>query len=133
MEHTEAGADNVVVLLEVLVAARLVVPDIAGVQPLLSVWMRDSRIPAIWTAQMEQVGLIAFEDAVNDLGIVVEVGCEPLVEVAHLEQEGQAVPLVGKEDRLDVVVEQLAGVQSAAALSPPAQQLWHFLTQHPPL
>lgn len=125
MEHTEAGAGNVVVLLEVLVAARLVVLDIAGVQPLLSVWMGDSRIPAIWTAQMEQAGLIAFEDAVNDLGIAGEVGYEPLVEVEHLEQEGQAVPLVGKEDRPDVVVEQLA-----AALSPPAQHL-HFLTQHP--
>lgn len=130
MEHTEAGAGNVAVLLEVLVAARLVVLDIAGVQPLLSVWMGDSRIPAIWSAQMEQVRLIAFEDAVNGLGIAAEVGCEPLVEVAHLEQEGQAVPLVGKEDRPDVVVEQLAGAQSAAALSPPAQH-WHFLTQHP--
>lgn len=75
MEHTEAGADNVVVLLEVLVAAKLVVLDIAGVQPLLSVWMGDSRIPAIWLAQMEQVRLIAFEDAVNDLGIAAEVGC----------------------------------------------------------
>lgn len=75
MEHTEAGADNVVVLLEVLVAAKLVVLDIAGVQPLLSVWMGDSRIPAIWSAQMEQVRLIAFEDAVNDLGIAAEVGC----------------------------------------------------------
>lgn len=49
------------------------------------------------------------------------------MEGAHLEQEGQAVPLVGKEDRPDVVVEQLAGAQAAAALSPPAQH-WHFLT-----
>lgn len=87
MEHTEAGGDNAVVLLDVLVAAWLVVLGIAGVQHLLAVQVGDSRIPAAWLAQMELVALVASGDAVIELGIVVEVGCEPSVVVAHWEQE----------------------------------------------
>lgn len=40
--------------------------------------------------------------------------------------------VVGKGAGLDIVVEQLAEVQSAAAVSLPAQH-WHFLAEHPPL
>jgi hypothetical protein len=129
MEHTEAGVDNSVVPLEVPVAAWLVVLDIAGVQPLLAVPVGDSRIPAAWSAQMELVGLIASGDVVHELGIVVEVGCEALVAVAHWEQEGQAVPVVGKEEGLAVVVEQLARAQLAAVVGLSAQH-WHFLVEH---
>lgn len=89
MEHTEVGVDNAVVPLEVLVAAWLVVLDIAGVLHLLAVQTGDSRIPVAWLVQMELVGLTASGDAVNevgivvDVGIVVEVGCEASVAVAH--------------------------------------------------
>ena len=132
MEHNEAGVDNAVVPLEVLVAAWLLVLDIAGVLHLLAVQMGDSRIHAAWSAQMELVGLVASGYAVNEVEIVGEVGCEALVAVAHWEDEGQAVPVVGKWDWLDVVVEQLAGAQSAAAVTLSAQH-WHFLVEHPPL
>lgn len=108
MEHIEVTVDNAVVLLEVPVAARQEVLDIAGAQPPLAVRMGDSRIPAVWLAQMVQVGLIGFEDVVNDLGIVVEVGCEEFAEVVHLEQAG---PMVGQGEGLEVVVEQLAGAE----------------------
>lgn len=40
--------------------------------------------------------------------------------------------VVGKGAGLDIVVEQLAEVQSAAAASLSAQH-WHFLDEHPPL
>lgn len=39
---------------------------------------------------------------------------------------------LGKGAGLDIVVEQLAEVQSAAAVSLSAQH-WHFLAEHPPL
>lgn len=132
MEHTEAGVDNAVVLLDVLVAAWLVVLGIAGVQPLLAVQMGDSRFPAAWLAQMELVALVASGDAVNELGILVEVGCEASVVVAHWEQEGQGVLVVEKGGGLDIVVEQLAEAQSAADVSLSAQH-WHFLVEYPPL
>jgi len=133
MEHTEAGVDNDVVPLEVLVAAWLVVLDIAGVLHLLAEQMGDSRIHEAWPAQRELVGLNASGDAVNELGIVVEVGCEPSEAMAHWEQEGQAVLVVGKAGGLDVVVEQLSGAQLAAAAVSLSAQHWHFLVEHPPL
>lgn len=132
MEHTEAGVDNDVVPLEVLVAAWLVVLDIAGVLHLLAEQMGDSRIHEAWPAKRELVGLNASGDAVNELGIVVEVGCEPSEAMAHWEREGQAVLVVGKGGGLDAVVEQLAEAQSSAAVSLSAQH-WHFLVEHPPL
>lgn len=100
--------DNAVVVLELSVAAGLVGLDIAGVRRQLAARMGGSRTPVVWLALMEpveQVGLIAPGIVVNDLGTVVEVGFEAEADVARLEQEGQAVPVVGKVEGLDVVVE----------------------------
>jgi hypothetical protein len=43
------------------------------------------------------------------------------------------VLVVGKGAGLDIVVEQLAEVQSAAAAVSLSAQHWHFLAEHPPL
>ena len=58
----------------------------------------------------------------------MRAGFELEVEVAQLEQEGQAAVLVvGNGEGLGFEIEWLAGMEWAAALSPPAQ----VLTEHP--
>lgn len=129
-EHTEVVFDNAVVVLEVPATVGRVELDTAGVWCQLAVLLTgDSRTPVVWLVLMEsveQVGLIAPGNMVNGLGIVMEVGFGVQVEVVHLEQEGQAMPVDGKAEGLDAEV----GVELAAALNLPDQHQ-PFLIEHP--
>jgi hypothetical protein len=70
-------------------------------------------------------------DVVHEQGSELEVGFELGVEVARLEQEGQAVVLVvGKGEGLGSEIEWFAGAELAADVSLPAQHQY-FLNEHP--
>ena len=115
-------------------AAELVELGIADGWPQLAVLIGDNKIPVVWTALKvlaERVRLMEPGDVVHGQGSELEVGFELGVEVARLEQEGQAVVLVVvKGEGLGSEIEWVAGVELAAAASLPAQHQY-FLNEHP--
>jgi len=133
IEHTEARFGNAAVVLAVApeAAAELVEPGTAGGWPQSAELMEGNRIPVVWLSlkePAERVALMEPGDVEHGQGSVLEVGFELEVEVAQLEQEGQAVVLVvGKGEGHGFEIEWLAGMERAAALCPPAQ----LLTEHP--
>lgn len=130
IEHTEAGFDSAVAVVPVEPeAAELVEFGIAGAWPQMAVRMGDNKTPVVQLALMERtelVELMASVDVVYGQGTVV--GFELGVEVAQLGQEGQALLLVvGQGQGLGLVVEWLAGEESAAAASLPAQHQYFLI------
>ena len=123
IERIEAGFGNAAVVVAVMPeAAELVGLGTAGGWPQSAELMGGNRIPVVWLSLMEP------GDVQHGQGSVLEVGFELEVEVAQLEQEGQAAVLaVGKGEGLGFEIEWLAGMEWAAALSPSAQ----LLTEHP--
>lgn len=130
MEHTEVGFGNVAVVAVEREAAVLVESGIAGEWLQMAVQMEDNTIPVLAPMeQNEQAQLMEPGDVVNDQGTVL--GFELGVEVAQLGQEGQALlPVIGQGEGFGLVVEWLAGEESAAAVSLPAQNQY-FLIYHP--
>lgn len=109
IERTAVGFGNAGVVAAVPPEAEgLVELGIAGGWPQLAVPMGGNRIPVVWTAlkePSEKVGLMEPGDVVHGQGSEVEVGFELGVEVARLEQEGQAVVLVVGREELGSVIE----------------------------
>ena len=132
IERIEAEFGNAAVVVAVMPeAAELVELGTAGGWPQSAELMGGNRIPVVWLSLKEptdQMALMEPGDVEHSQGSVLEVGFELEVEVAQLEQEGQAAVLVvGKGEGLGFEIEWLAGVEWAAALSPSAQ----LLTEHP--
>lgn len=132
IERIEARFGNAAVVLAVApeAAVELVKPGTAGGWTQSAELMERNRIPVVWLSlkePAERMALMEPGDVEHGQGIVLEVGFELEVEVAQLEQEGQAAVLVvGKGEGLGFEIEWLAGMEWAAALSP-AQ----LLTEHP--
>jgi hypothetical protein len=130
IEHTEAGFDSAVAVVPVEPeAAELVEFGIAGAWPQMAVQMGDNKTPVVQLALMERtelVELMASVDVVYGQGTVV--GFVLGMEVAQLGQEGQALLLVvGQGQGLGLVVEWLAGEESVAAASLPAQHQYFLI------
>lgn len=133
IERIEARFGNAAVVLAVApeAAAELVEPGTAGGWPQSAELMDGNRIPVGWLSlkePAERVALMEPGDVQHGQGTVLEVGFELEVEVVQLGLEGQAAVLVVVSgEGLGFEIEWLAGMEGAAALSPPAQ----LLTEHP--
>ena len=132
IERVEARIGNAAVVVVVAPeAAELVGLGTAGGWPQSAELMGGNRIPVVWLSlkePAERVTLMEPGDVQHGQGSVLEVAFELEVDVAQLEQEGQAAVLVvGNGEGLGFEIEWLAGMEWAAALSPPAQ----VLTEHP--
>jgi len=124
IERIEAEFGNAAVVVAVMPeAAELVELGTAGGWPQSAELMGGNRIPVVWLSLKEPTDQMALMEPGD-----VEHGFELEVDVAQLEQEGQAAVLVvGNGVGLGFEIEWLAGMEWAAALSPPAQ----VLTEHP--